>query len=138
MAFYSVQCKIPIIQITHKISISLTEYYIKVNRGNYEFPDFSDYCPICSKENCARFHGFYYRPVVTREGIYHKDFPIIRYKCRNKGNKRVKHVTFSLLPHELIPYVKYSVEFIFKMLFDIYIHGMSEKSALDIINKPVM
>jgi len=125
----------PIIQIIHKTSLSLTKYYVKVNRGDYEFPDFSDYCPICSSANCARFHGYYYRPVVTKEGIYYKDFPIRRYKCRNKGNKRLKQVTFSLLPHELLPYVKYSVEFIFKILFDIYVHDMSEKSALDIISQ---
>ena len=125
----------PIIQISLKISISLTKYYVKVKRGEYEFPDFNDYCPICSSTNCARFLGYYNRPVVTKEGIYYKDFPIIRYKCRNNGNKRQKHVTFSLLPHELIPYVKYSVEFIFKILFDIYVNDLSEKSALDIISQ---
>lgn len=113
--------------------MSLTKYYRKVNRGEYEFPDFSDYCPICSRENCARFLGFYYRPVVTKEGIYYKDFPIIRYKCENKGNKKTKDVTFSLLPHELIPYVKYSIGFIFRILNDIYVHKMSEKASLDII-----
>jgi len=125
----------PIIQIIYKISISLTKYYVKVNRGEYEFPDFSDYCPICSKENCARFLRFYHRPVVTKEGIYYKDFPIIRYKCENKGNKKIKDVTFSLLPHELIPYVKYSIEFIFRILFDIQVRNMSVKAALDIISQ---
>lgn len=72
---------------------------------------------------------------MTNEGIYYKDFPIIRYKCRNKGNKKIKDVTFSLLPHELIPYVKYSIEFIFRVLFDIYVNNRSEKSALDIITQ---
>jgi len=125
----------PIIQILLKTSMSLTKYYVKVNSGEYEIPDFSDYCPICSHENCARFLGYYYRPVVTREGIYYKNFPIMRYKCMCKGNKKIKDVTFSLLPHELIPYVKYSIGFIFKILFDIYVHDLSEKSALDIISQ---
>ena len=115
--------------------MSLTEYYNKVKRLKCEIPDFSDYCPICSKENCARFLRFYYRPVVTEEGIYYKDFPIIRYKCNGKGNKKIKDVTFSLLPHELIPYVKYSKGFIFKILFNIHVHKMSEKTALDIISQ---
>lgn len=125
----------PIIQISYNFSISLTKYYVKVNRGEYEFPDFSDYCPICSRENCARFLGLYYRPVVSKEGIYYKDFPISRYKCKKKGNKKIKDITFSLLPHELIPYVKYSICFIFRILNDIYVNNMSEKVALDITSR---
>lgn len=125
----------PIIQISYQFPMRLTKYYVKVNRGEYDLPDFSDYCPICSRENCARFLGYYYRPVVTKEGIYYEAFPIIRYKCRNKGNKKIKDVTFSLLPHELIPYVKYSIEFIFRILYDIHVNNMSEKEALDIITQ---
>ena len=125
----------PIIQIIFKLSTSLTKYQSEVNRGKYEFPDFSDSCPICDGYNCARFHGYYYRPVVTEEGIYYKSFPIARYKCRKTGNKKAKHRTFSLLPHELLPYVKYSTGFIFRILFNIHIHNMSVKEVLDIISR---
>lgn len=64
------------------------------------------------------------RTVVDENGIEYKDFPIARFLCRGKGkNPEVKHRTFSLLPYQLIPYLKYSIPFIIKIYIYRYIHN---------------
>ena len=73
-----------------------------------------------------QFIGFYHRRVVDEYGCVMDDFPIARFLCRKKGNPpRGSHRTFSVLPLELIPYTKYSIVFIFKVLRLLYISRMS-------------
>lgn len=55
----------------------------------------------------------------------------MRYRCRNKNRHLYKHKTISLLPHQLIPYTKYSIPFIFKVLSLVNISDMSQKEVLD-------
>lgn len=64
------------------------------------------HCPICGGRDCPQFIGYYYRHVIDEKGNYYKDFPIGRYKCRNRKK------TFSLLPYQLIPYKKHCIRLI--------------------------
>jgi len=121
---------LPDIQI--KINCTLKEYYRKVNsKSNFLFildkiPEIKHHCPICGGKDCVQFIGFYHRRVVDEYGCVMDDFPIARFLCRKKGNPpRGSHRTFSVLPLELIPYTKYSIVFIFKVLRLLYISGMS-------------
>lgn len=76
---------------------------------------------MCGGKDCAQFIGYYYRPVIDEHGTYYKAFPIARYLCNRKGTAiAVRHRTFSLLPYQLIPYVKYSIPFIVKALRNVY------------------
>ena len=94
----------------------MSDYYKEIKYKKFDFPDFNQLCPICHKSGCAEFHGFYYREVIDENGTIFKSFPIARYKCNSKGRKKVKHTTFSLLPYQLIPYCKYSIDFIFRIM----------------------
>jgi hypothetical protein len=51
--------------------------------------------------------------------------------CNKKGKKHNKHVTFSIIPSGLIPYVKYSTGFIEKSISKITSNGKSIKEVLD-------
>jgi hypothetical protein len=85
---------------------------------------------LCGGSHCAKFIGYYHRPVFDENGTYYKAFPIARFLCRRKGDKPiVDHRTFSLLPHQLIPYSKYSIPFIFKVLNSIHIE---DKSVMEV------
>lgn len=106
-----------LIQIKTYIKETLSEYYKKVNGAIIDLLhlielniDFMDHCPICGRRNCPQFICYYYRQVIDEDGRYYKDFPIARYKCRSKGK------TFSLLPYQLVPYIKYSIPFIINTL----------------------
>ncbi len=82
-------------------------------------------CPICEEADCARFFTYYHRHVVEENGKTYTDFPIARFLC--KKTKR----TFSLLPYQLIPYWKYSINFIFLALTIKY---LEEKSSTEVLN----
>lgn len=106
-----------LIQITIHIRETLSEYYKKVNGAIIDLLllielsiDFMDHCPICGGRNCPQFIGYYYRQVIDEDGRYYKDFPIARYRCRSKGK------TFSLLPYQLVPYIKHSIPFVINTL----------------------
>ena len=74
-------------------------------------------CPLCGGNECAQFIGYYDRRVIDKNGTYYKAFPVARFLCNRKGsNPIVSHKTFSLLPHQLVPYTKYSILFIMKVL----------------------
>lgn len=89
-------------------------------------------CPICSGADCAEFIGYYGREAVAEKGTHFKAFPIARFECHGKGNiPPGAHRTFSLLPYQLIPYVKYSLPFIIKNLSFVYGEGESVKQLLD-------
>ena len=67
------------------------------------------------------------------QGTCYVSFPIARFRCRQRGRKNPSHKTFSLLPYELIPYSKYSIDFVFQVLTSLYIEGKSQKEVLDFI-----
>ena len=127
MAAYPKYDKLPTVQIILYTRYTLSEYFRKVKRAIEEkgdildildLPfDLSDRCPLCGGKDCAEFIGYYYRGVVDEKGTYSKSFPIVRFKCNRKGGPPVvDHKTFSLLPYQLVPYRKYSIDFIFKTL----------------------
>lgn len=81
---------------------------------------------MCGGKNCAKFFQYYTRRVIDENGTYFKEFPIARFKCHGKGFKNdSKGNTFSLLPYQLVPYTKYSIPFIFKVLKARHINSLS-------------
>jgi len=98
----------------------LAQYYHGVKNDGIKFIRRlfnSPVCPICGAYNCYIFLQFYPRPVFDEHGTFFKDFLIARFKCLRKGSDLiVQDKTFSLLPYHLIPYCKYSIPFIFKVM----------------------
>ena len=78
--------------------------YITTAQKTYEFPDYSEQCPLCEGKNCAVRIGFYIRKKLVSHFKTYSDVPIPRWLCRKKGPLKPKHRTFSLLPYHLIPY----------------------------------
>ena len=78
--------------------------YITTAKDTYEFPDYSDQCPLCGGNNCAVRIGFYIRKRLIFYLTTYYNVPIPRWLCRQKGPLKPKHRTFSLLPSALIPY----------------------------------
>ena len=78
--------------------------YIATAKKTYQFPDFSEQCPLCGGKNCAVRIGFYIRKRLVLYLTTYYDVPIPRWLCRQKGPLKPKHRTFSLLPFALIPY----------------------------------
>ena len=62
------------------------------------------HCPICGQNDCYRKIYPYYRNVVTLFPWRSGSIPIARFQCRDKLT------TFSLLPHQLAPYYRYTIE----------------------------
>ena len=99
------------IQEPYHIKVSLQEYYEKFEE--WTIPDFSDKCLICSGADCAGYHGHYTRTATCPlTGFSVPDFPVMRFLCQGKGDKRkCDHVTFSLLPIELVPFRQLTLKF---------------------------
>ena len=133
MAAYQNVVNCQLIQILLYTEYTLSEYYGKVKGKKYniidilDLPyDFSCRCPICGGRDCAKFLDYYPRGVVDEKGTYYKAFPVARFLCNRKGSELVsRHKTFSLLPYQLIPYTKYSLPFIIKVLKLRYIEDRS-------------
>jgi len=94
--------------------------------------DFAARCPVCGAAGCAKFLGYYYRQVIDEYGTYYKAFPLARFECYGLGHvPSGSHRTFSLIPYQLIPYVKYSLPFILKCLKSVSGEGRSVNQLLD-------
>lgn len=119
----------------------LAEYYQKVKGKIYDLVeiidlevDFRNCCPLCGGVDCAEFIGYYTRAVVDENGTYFKEFPIARYLCRGKGKRMPgDDRTFSLLPYQLVPYIRYSIPFIIKVLKARYEEGLSISKLQDYV-----
>jgi hypothetical protein len=111
----------------------LQNYYQKID--TWQFPDFSDKCPICGGKGCATFHGYYFRTAICPQiGFSTTDLPISRYLCHDKGNARVcDHVTFSLLPYMLVPFQQLSLNFMIKAVWLRLSRRLSLSKAMDAI-----
>lgn len=118
-----------IIQIILNVDGNVSSYYNQVKNGTYEFPDYSHCCPICHGKECAIRHGYYFRQVIDEDGTFFKEFPITRYLCQRKGKAKLKDRTFSLLPWQLIPYRKWTIELMFSIAS--YRSEHSIKESLD-------
>ena len=123
------------LQVPYHIKVSLQEYYN--NFANWEIPDFSDKCLICKGTGCARYHGYYTRRATCPEsGFSVSDLPIIRIKCYGKGDDRIcDHITFSLLPLELVPFRQLSLKFMVMAIWIKVNRKLSLTSALDAIEQ---
>ena len=130
---------LPTIQLLVNIGYTLKGYYEKIKGKKDNILeildvsfDFSVCCPLCGGIECAQFMGYYYRGVVDEKGTFYKAFPIGRFLCKGKGSDfKVKHRTFSLLPYQLVPYSKYSLPFILKILKERYVQAHSIKAIQD-------
>lgn len=140
LADYQKNGNLPTIQILIVMEYKLSQYYQKVKIKNESILDLIDSypfrgsCPLCRAANCARFIGCYERAVIDEEGSHYNDFPVARFLCQGKGQARiVNHKTFSLLHYQLVPYRKYAVTFINKVLWARYIDRMTQRALLDYI-----
>jgi len=121
------------IQIPYHIKVSLQEYYEDFD--TWPIPDFSEKCPICGGVDCATFLGYYIRiAICPMTGFWAPDLPVLRYRCHDKGDARVcDHVTFSLLPHELVPFRQLSLNFMVRAIWFKVSRRLSYTKALDVI-----
>lgn len=132
---------LPTIQIHIVINYTLSAYYQKKKIGNTLIEEiestsnFNERCPICQRKNCVKFLEYYYREVIDENGTYYKRFPIARYICTSKSSGSKSDRTFSLLPYQLIPYKKYSIPYIFKLLEKRVLENMSIKQILDYLSE---
>jgi len=102
-------------QILYILFESVSSYKEKVELRLWEFPTFKECCPLCEGRDCPKRIGYYDRGVIDESGYdYRTD--IARYLCNRKGPKNPIHLTFSLLPHPLIPYLPYTVDLSFKVI----------------------
>ncbi len=121
------------IQIPYHIKVSLQEYY--KNFDTWLIPDFSNKCPICGGVDCATFLGYYLRiAICPLTGFSVSDLPVLRYLCHDKGNARVcDHITFSLLPHELVPFRQLSLDFMVRAIWVKVSRHLSLTRVMDVI-----
>jgi len=77
--------------------------------------------------------GYYDRSVKDESG-YDYRIDNARYLCNRKGSKNPIHRTFSLLPHQLIPYLPYTVELTFKVI-RFWLEGHSIYDVLEYASK---
>lgn len=69
-------------------------------------------------------------------GFWAPDLPILRYRCHDKGDARVcDHVTFSLLPHQLVPFRQLSLNFMVRAIWLKVSRHLSYTKALDVIER---
>lgn len=124
------------IQIPIKIFTLLWIYSEKVQAGNYDFPDFSEKCPICGNPDCAVRIGYYYRWAVDIDydtlKIVVLEIPVARYKCNTAPKGKCR--TFSLLPDNLIPYNQYSIDFVLYILTLYILKNQTTRETLDQID----
>lgn len=128
------QKKLPI-QIQYHIKVSLQEYY--ENFHTWVIPDYSDKCHICGGVDCATFLGYYTRTAICPiTGFCVPDLPILRYLCHDKGDARVcDHITFSLLPHQLVPFRQLTLDFMVKAIWFKISQNLSLTKAMDVIEE---
>ena len=123
------------IQIPYHIKVCLQEYY--KNFGEWPIPDFSDKCLICGGVNCASYHGYYTRTAICPlTGFSVPDLPVLRFLCHDKGNARTcDHVTFSLLPLQLVPFRQLSLNFMLLAVWILISRHLSLTRAMDVIER---
>jgi len=97
------------IQLQYIIAEDLSSYKEKLELGQWDFPAFKEYCPLCEGNNCPKRIGFYDRGVVDESGQHYR-IKVVRYLCRRQGPIEPLQCTFSLLPYQLIPYFSHTIE----------------------------
>ena len=122
-------------QEPYHLKVSLQEYYEKF--GERTIPDFSDKCLICGAADCASYHGHYTRTATCPlTGFSVPDFPVMRFLCQGKGDKKkCDHVTFSLLPIELVPFRQLILKFMVLAVWIRLSRHLSLTKSLDAIEK---
>ena len=120
-------------QIPYHTNVCLQDYYY--NFYKWPVPNFSDKCLICGGVDCARYHGHYTRTAICPITVFSaSDLPVMRFLCYGVGNTRTcDHVTFSLLPLELVPFLQLSLKFMVLATWIRLSRSLSLTDALDTI-----
>ena len=71
-------------------------------------------CNICGSEDCYTPIREYYRYAIDLFPFKKDRVPVARFLCNSTGR------TFSLLPHQLIPYCQYTVDAVVGTLLKVY------------------
>ncbi|WP_413882267.1 DUF6431 domain-containing protein [Desulfobacula sp.] len=72
------------------------------------------HCPVCGKKCNYNEIPPYYRYAIDTNPFKKEKVPIARFRCKIVG------LTFSVLPHQLIPYCQYTVNAIIQTLLEVY------------------
>ena len=126
-----------LIQIYYQTNTDLANYYGIFSKGKWNIPNYWDKpCEICGAVGCATYHGFYTRHAVDpMTGFSVNDFPVMRFLCNRVGYKfKSVHRTFSLLPSELIPFRKLSLEYMMQSVLIRVKRKLSLFKSLDAIS----
>ena len=78
-------------------------------------------CPICGERDCWRPISPYWRNVIQLLPYREEQVPVARFQCRTTEK------TFSLLPHWLVPYHRYTIA---SMLFALLLAAAMEEHGL--------
>ena len=82
----------------------LWEYEQAFEAGTIEFTRYiGESCPVCGKKGCYRRIGSYERGVIELFPFRMYTIHIARFLCTTRK------LTFSLLPHQLAPYHRYTI-----------------------------
>lgn len=80
------------------------EYKNAFLKGEIDFIKFiGPKCPLCGKRQCYRQIEEYYRFAIDLFPLLKEKVPVARFLCKTN------HRSFSLLPHQLIPYCQYTL-----------------------------
>lgn len=91
------------------------EYKDAFLKGTVDFSSvFQDGCPVCGRKTCYRPLSEYYRYAIDLFPFQKSLVPIARFWCDTK------ECSFSFLPHQLIPFHRYTIEAIIGTLIMVY------------------
>lgn len=94
--------------------MAVAVYIGQVNARQFPTPDYQLACPICGGAACPLAIGVYYRKKVVINFKTYSNLPIMRFLCRDTGQRASPHKTFSLLPQPLVPYHQHALEVMFE------------------------
>ena len=95
-------------------------------------PGFQKRCPVCQGAGCAARHGLYFRRVVDLEGRVYEAFGVPRFLCRRRGPVKSRHVTFSVLPSELVARRRFSLAL---MMWIVQLVGEASRTLSQVLEK---
>ena len=76
---------------------------------------------------------FYTRQAVDEFGTFFSALPIAVFLCRGRGKRTGPHKYFSLLPHILVPYSKYSIPFVINVAKERFVNKLTYDRIFDIL-----
>ena len=87
---------------------------------------------MCRGAGCAVRHGLYFRQVVDLIGQFYEAFGVPRFLCRKRGPLKSRHVTFSVLPSELVARRRFSLAL---MTWIVQLVGEARRTLSQVLDK---